>query len=212
MHHPASKGQIAVLGIFTAAYMLAAAVGVVVTGNNEFVFYLVVMLVLLAMVIALHLRVGLSAGVLWGLTIWGALHMAGGLVPVPESWPINGDIRVLYSWWIWQPYEDAAWLKYDQLVHAYGFGIATWLCWQAMNSAIQPVRPGLGLAVLSALAGLGLGAANEIVEFIAVLMVPETNVGGYENTGWDLVFNAIGCVIAGVGLYASATMRSGSAT
>lgn len=43
---------------------------------------------------------------------------------------------------------------------------------------------------------MGFGAANEIVEFIAVLTIPNTNVGGYENTGWDLVSNFAGSVIA----------------
>ena len=43
---------------------------------------------------------------------------------------------------------------------------------------------------------MGFGAANEVVEFIATRILPETNVGGYENTGWDLVFDLIGAVIA----------------
>lgn len=28
-------------------------------------------------------------------------------------------------------------------------------------------------------------------------MMEETNVGGYVNTGWDLVFNLFGCIVAG---------------
>jgi hypothetical protein len=34
--------------------------------------------------------------------------------------------------------------------------------------------------------------------FAAVLLVPETNVGGYINTGWDLVANLAGCIFAAV--------------
>jgi len=45
--------------------------------------------VMIAGVVALHMRVRLSAGALWALSVWGALHMAGGLVHVPESWPIT---------------------------------------------------------------------------------------------------------------------------
>jgi hypothetical protein len=45
---------------------------------------------------------------------------------------------------------------------------------------------------------MGLGALNEVVEFIAVLTLPETNVGGYINTGWDLVYNAIGATVGGL--------------
>ena len=40
--------------------------------------------------------------------------------------------------------------------------------------------------------GSGVGAINELVEFLAVLTVPETGVGGYENTALDLCSNLIG--------------------
>ncbi|MBW3542549.1 MAG: hypothetical protein KY476_19985, partial [Planctomycetes bacterium] len=85
---------------FTLAYLLLAVAGTVWTGNREFLLYLAVMLVLIAAVAALHVRVGFSRGVLWGLSLWGLAHMAGGLVPVPTSWPIAGETRVLYSLWI----------------------------------------------------------------------------------------------------------------
>jgi len=47
---------------------------------------------------------------------------------------------------------------------------------------------------------MGLGALNEVVEFAATRLMPRTNVGGYENTGWDLVSNLAGCLIAVAGL------------
>ena len=56
--------------------------------------------------------------------------------------------------------------------------------------------------VLSATAGLGFGALNEVVEFVATLLIPETNVGGYRNTGWDLVANLIGATIAATLIWA----------
>jgi hypothetical protein len=52
--------------------------------------------------------------------------------------------------------------------------------------------------VLCAAGGCGFGAFNEVVEFIAVLTIPNTNVGGYENTGWDLVANLVGSVSAAI--------------
>jgi hypothetical protein len=52
--------------------------------------------------------------------------------------------------------------------------------------------------VLCAAGGMGFGALNEVIEFIAVLTIPNTNVGGYVNTGFDLVANLVGCVIAAV--------------
>jgi hypothetical protein len=35
-----------------------------------------------------------------------------------------------------------------------------------------------------------------MIEFSAVLAVPDTNVGGYFNTALDLCFNALGAAIA----------------
>jgi hypothetical protein len=58
------------------------------------------------------------------------------------------------------------------------------------------VQPTLGLLTLCAAAGMGFGALNEVVEFIATLTMPETNVGGYQNTGWDLVANLAGSIVA----------------
>jgi uncharacterized membrane protein YjdF len=183
------------LTLFTAAYMLAAVVGSMVQGNKEFVFYITVMLILIAVMTVVHRRVGLTSGLLWLLSIWGLAHMAGGLVPLPKGWPYNGDQAVLYSWWI-IPQK----LKYDQIVHAYGFGVTTWLCWHSLRSAMRhfavELKPTFGLMVLCAAAGIGFGALNEVIEFIAVLTIPNTNVGGYENTGWDLVANLIGATTA----------------
>jgi hypothetical protein len=68
------------------------------------------------------------------------------------------------------------------------------------NGLCQPdgsaLRPTFGMLVLCAAAGMGFGALNEVIEFIAVLTIPNTNVGGYENTGWDLVANLVGTIIA----------------
>lgn len=36
---------------------------------------------------------------------------------------------------------------------------------------------------------------SEVLEFIMILLVPKTNVGGYVNTGWGLVFNLEGASI-----------------
>lgn len=43
---------------------------------------------------------------------------------------------------------------------------------------------------------MGFGAFNQIVELVATLTVPNTNVGSYINTGWDLVSNRVGAVLA----------------
>jgi hypothetical protein len=187
--------------LFTAVYTLAAAVVTTRTSNAEFLLYIGVMVVFIGLIGWLHARIGLTTSTLWCLSAWGLLHMAGGLVPVPEAWPIAGDIRVLYSWWL-----VPGRLKYDHVVHAYGFGITTWVCWQGLAAATRRhgvLSPSFGLLTLCVAAGMGFGALNEIVEFAATLTVPETNVGGYANTGWDLVSNLAGGVAAAVWIRAA---------
>lgn len=186
---------------FTGIYMLIALVASLRGHSGEFLLYFGVMVVLVAVVAIVHLQVGLQTATLWGLSIWGLVHMAGGLMPVPESWPISGKTHVLYNLWL-----VPGLLKFDQLVHAYGFGIATWVCWQGLQGAFAgrgvTARPTVGLLTICVAAGMGFGAANEVVEFIATRVLPKTNVGGYENTGWDLVSNTVGCLIAAGLIYA----------
>ena len=168
------------VAVFTFSYLIAALILAIGRGNLEVLFYIVVMLVLIGVVYAVDRSVGLSTGVLWALSLWGLAHMGGGLLTVPASWPVSSESRVLYTLWL-----IPGRLKYDQIVHAYGFGVTTWVCWQGLTAAIRR-RGG------AATAALGFGALNEVVEFVATLLVPETNVGGYRNTGWDLVSNLVG--------------------
>jgi hypothetical protein len=181
--------------LFTGAYLAAATIGALIRGNQEFLFYIVVMFLLIGFIAVVHRYVELTTGVFWALSLWGFAHMAGGLVVVPVGWPVNADSRVLYTLWLIPEV-----LKYDHVVHAYGFGTTTWVCWQGLRAALRrrgvTATPTAGLMVLSAAAGLGFGALNEVVEFAATLLVPETNVGGYRNTGWDLVANSIGVTVA----------------
>ena len=176
---------------FNAAYMLPSVVAAVVTGNGEFVFYIVVMLILFAAVWLVHRRVGLRRATLWMLSLWGAGHMAGGLVPLPASWPVDGPPDVLYNLWF-----VPGVLRYDHVIHAYGFGTTCWVCWQGLKALVPDLRPGVGPLLLAATAALGFGALNEVVEFAATLMMYETNVGDFNNVGWDLVSNAAGAVAA----------------
>ena len=50
-------------------------------------------------------------------------------------------------------------------------------------------------------AGMGVGAMNELGEFGITHLVRQTAIGGYQNTGWDLVFDAIGCTVAALWVY-----------
>ncbi len=177
------------VALFTAAYLALATPFAIANQNTEFLFYIGVVIVLAIVVVLVHRKVNLSQTALLMLSVWGLLHMLGGLLRVPVELTDNGS-GVLYSLWL-----IPNWLKFDMVVHAYGFGAATWVTWECVRT-IPGVKPTTGILTLCWLAGMGLGSLNEIVEFAAVLAIPGTNVGGYVNTGWDLVANAVGALTA----------------
>jgi hypothetical protein len=187
--------------VFTLVYVAAIGLPAMQSEKPEFVSYLLLMVALITVISIVDRRSHLSRPLLWCLSAWGFVHMAGGLVRIPSCWPYNGPDEVLYSLWL---VPDR--LKYDQIVHVFGFGTTTWLWWEILRNGIEiryghKLIPTFGLVSLCIAGGMGLGAFNEMVEFIATLTLPNTNVGGYENTSWDLVSNQIGSVFAGLVIY-----------
>ena len=57
-------------------------------------------------------------------------------------------------------------------------------------------NPTLGTLTQCGAASMGFGGLNEVIEFAITLTLPETNIGGYINTGWDLVSNLVGVTVA----------------
>jgi uncharacterized membrane protein YjdF len=191
--------------IFAALYMVGASALALRAFNMEFIFYGLVMLLLMGTVWWVDTRVRLSTLTLWCLSIWGLAHMMGGTVPIPAELTEPGEQSVLYSLRLrpWLP-------KYDQVVHAFGFFTCTMASWRAMNAIVcgalgrsvdeDCLRPTFGPLFGAMMMGMGLSAMNEIVEFVATLIFENTNVGGYVNTGWDLVSNFTGCVIGALAI------------
>lgn len=181
---------------FTLAYIAVFSAWFLAIGNYEFIWYIATMIAMIALV-GRNLRVAeFPVGLLWALTLWGLAHMAGGGVPV-------GD-KVLYATVLLPLTENGELtiLKFDQLVHAYGFGVAAWLLFHILRRNHPGMQGGWSIYVYPALGAMGLGAVNEIIEFTAVIGIGETGVGGYFNTALDLVFNAVGAIIAVIWLAA----------
>jgi uncharacterized membrane protein YjdF len=178
--------------IFTLVYLAAGVAGAFILENFEFLFYETAMLLIIGLVVYMDKRVQFSPLVLWGLALWGLLHLCGGLLPIPLSITEPDSTQVLYNMRL-APFLP----KYDQFVHALGFGFGAIAAYEALSKHLGfkvPVNFSIGATVF--LIACGLGAVNEIIEFVAVLVMPETNVGGYVNTGWDLVSNATGALLA----------------
>lgn len=178
----------AVLAV-TVLYSLGFGATALNRANHEFVLYIGAIVVLVGCVTAAQPRVRFPAGVLAGLSAWGLLHMIGGNVIV------GGDVA--YSLILIDLVPRLNILRFDHVVHAFGFGMATLACHHLLTRFVRPgVERSFGVLFLAVLMGCGAGALNEILEFIAVLSVPETGVGGYENTLLDLCFNLLGATIA----------------
>lgn len=176
---------------FTVSYLIAVLLFFWKMENIEFLIYSGVITVVVIGVYIFHKRVGLSRGVLWNLSILGFLHLLGGLIPISNALSVGDDKSILYNLWIIPGY-----VRYDKAIHAYGFGTITWLCWQSLKHLFPTVKPLPSTLSICVLCGLGVGAINEIVEFFAVSLGIETNVGGYTDTGWDLIANVIGSLLA----------------
>ncbi len=157
--------------------------------NHEFVIYVGVIVFFLCLVAISIDKVDYTLASLVGLTVWSALHLSGGgiavgegrlydviLIPLSETFPI---------------------LRYDQVVHIWGFGASTLVAFCLLSRALKDPRSNpVAVGFVLVMAGLGMGALNEIVEFIVSSLVPGSGVGGYINTALDLCADLIGAILA----------------
>ena len=157
--------------------------------NYEFVIYVAVILVFFVLIaLSLH-KVPYTLASLVGLTIWSALHLAGGGISIGEG--------RLYDCMLIPLSTEYPILRYDQLVHIFGFGVATLVMYCLLVPLLkQQAKPSVGLGIVLVMAGLGVGAFNEIVEFIVNIVVPDSGVGGYINSSLDLCSNLVGGLLA----------------
>mgnify|MGYP001563090275 CR=1 FL=1 len=65
-----------------------------------------------------------------------------------------------------------------------------------IKSLLKPNHKWIAVSIVVVMAGLGVGALNEVIEFLVTVIVPSTGVGGYENTSLDLVADLLGALIA----------------
>jgi putative membrane protein len=182
------KGQLPIL-LVNACALVVFTMLFISRKNYEFLLYVGVIIFFLVVILSTNNRVNYPNSILWGLTLWALLHMAGGglylngvklyeiiLIPISDRYDI---------------------FRYDQFVHIVGFGVATLVMYQLLKPLLKPdFRRWTALSIVVVMAGLGVGALNEIIEFAATVLVPETGVGGYTNTSLDLVSDLIGAVLA----------------
>ncbi len=190
-----SKPEKAILA-FTALYTVAFAVFFTRHFNIEFIGYIGVIIFIFALLYATLDKTRIPASILAGLSVWGLLHMMGGSIQTADG--------VLYAWRIF-PFFDGGGelyiLKFDQAVHLYLYAVLALLFLHFLRNYFGNKHSQILVGFIAVTASLGVGALNEIIEFIAVLTVPDNGVGGYFNTVLDIVFNFAGALFAVVGFY-----------
>lgn len=159
--------------------------------NYEFIIYIGVIIFFFAVILLTNKKVNYSNTSLWGLLIWASLHMAGGSLRVAGN--------RLYELILINISSVYGIFRYDQFVHIIGFGVATLVMFEILKPLLKnSIKSGWGLGIIVVMAGLGVGALNEIVEFTVTVLVPQTGIGGYMNSMLDLVSDFIGAILAWV--------------
>ena len=155
-----------------------------IRGARLTVPYLLLVLVAAAVVVRSEARVRYSTFALTGLAVWALTHLAGGLIELDDG-------RILYNVVVLR------WIHVDNVVHLIGFGSAGLACWEAITASGVRLSARQSFFV-ACLMGMGLGAANEVFEFASTHVLATTGVGGFQNTGRDLVANLVGGLVAGL--------------
>jgi hypothetical protein len=157
--------------------------------NYEFLIYVGVIIFFLCLIGISLKKVDYTLGSLVGLTVWSALHLAGGGITIGEG--------RLYDLMLIRLSETYPVFRYDQFVHIWGFGTSTLVVFSLLAGKLKkPVENPIALGIVLVMAGLGMGALNEILEFAVTIWVPQSGVGGYLNTSLDLCANLIGAILA----------------
>lgn len=169
---------------FTLTYAAAFTVFGAAAGQRRVVAYLLVLGVTAAIACAAHRVARFTPAVCWALSLAGLLHLIGGLVPSPQA-----GAPVFYETWLLPGA-----LKYDQAVHATVSAVLAFAAWQLVGRRIPQ----------AACVAFALGLANEAFEYASALRFHDAYVGGFENTYWDVVFNAVGIAAASLWLYLAA--------
>jgi uncharacterized membrane protein YjdF len=172
----------AVLAAFTAGFLLR--------GNTEFLLYAVTLAILIAVVQRTHRTFDYPAVALWGFTVWLVMHMCGGFVRLAGVRLYDLTLLPIVP----APYHI---LRYDQFVHAACYFVITLLLGRVVTRRMNPQTGPALVRLLAVLAAMGVGAINEMIEFLAVAFLGAAQgVGDYTNNALDICCNGLGALCA----------------
>src|SRR3989344_4991216 len=116
--------------------------------NYEFILYIGVIIFFAIIIIATNKKVKYPNYILWGLTLWALLHMAGGGIYIQE--------KKLYELILLPLSTTYSIFKYDQFVHIIGFGVSTLLMHHLLKPSLKTTQRWISLSIVIVMAGLGV--------------------------------------------------------
>ena len=180
------KDKLRFVLVFTIGYLILFTVLAVLRGNYEFLYYTLVITQLMVLIAALHKRMHLTTHIIIGLSVLGFLHVAGGNVHI-------AGVR------LYDMHLIGEFFKFDNLVHALGILIATFVGYNLLAPHLDRriKYNGLLLGFILVSIAMGIGVFNELLEFGAVVFLNAAEAAGdYFNNALDLFFNLIGAIVA----------------
>lgn len=171
--------------VLLAAVTVSFLIYGIAAGAVAVAYYVPITIVLVAIFWRIHLAVGFSSGLLWGLALVAAGNLAGGVLLV--------DGAPLYQLEVLGP------IQYDKLFHAAATGVGAWAAYEALVRWGVPHRPLLVFAAV--MLAIGGGALVEIVEYFGSLLIENNSVGDYANNMQDLIANTVGASVAATWAY-----------
>ncbi|MAG02980.1 hypothetical protein CMI42_06590 [Candidatus Pacearchaeota archaeon] len=153
-------------------------------------WYVGILVLLVLGVILVHKKYNYPSLVLFGASLWGFLHLLAGWYKIGES--------VLYGYVFWPVLvtdnPELVLFKFDQFMHLYTYFVMIFLIYYVIKNYFVENHSRTMISVFLIISAMGIGAINEIAEYIPVLIADNTGVGGYHNTLLDLIFNAVGAI------------------
>ena len=170
-----------ILAFFTIIFLIKT--------NYEFLLYAAVLLAIIYIIAKTDKIFHYSSFAKWGFGTLLFLHLSGG------AFYIKGtrlyDIILIPI--LGEPFNI---LKYDQIMHIFIYFVIALFVYAVVIHIVDKKANRIFIGVIAFLATIGLGALYEIIEFSTVVLFSSTGVGNYYNNALDLIFNAIGALIA----------------
>lgn len=153
--------------------------------NYEYVYYNLIMIVSFPIILILNKKLHLKFHIFLGLLALSVSHLAGGNILINQ-------IPLYQNYFLS--------IHYDKIVHFLGSTIIALLVYNFLNPLLKKKEEKKPILILFLvfIITVGIGAMNEIIEFMAQILFDKTIVGDYKNNAMDLVINGAGALFASI--------------